>query len=210
MSAQNPDPFRPHLIRSAVFVVPLLASLLVWAVGVGFSVLAGLGSVSGGGGRDLLGQAVNSGLALFGLLGMVVFGTAWLLSLFVPVREVVAEDGMSVRDRASALDAVHTSILARVQRNCPPFTVRADTLDGHPSLVLGGEGLHALLVVRPVGPDARIGWTVWRSRSTSTLALEALAGRQTQNIALLDADAGAMLRDLLRAAVELVADQADH
>ncbi len=210
MSVQAPNPLQPHLIRSTIFLVPVLASLLVWAVGVGSSSLVVLGSVSGGGGPALMGQAVNSGLTLFGLVGMVIFGTAWSLSLFVPVREVVVEDGATIPGRADALGAVHTSILARLEQSCPPFNVRTDTLDGHPSLVIGGEGLHALLVVRPMGPDARVGWTVWRSRSTSTLALEALAGRQSQNFALLDADAGTMLRDLLRGAVELAADQADH
>src|ERR1700704_3547140 len=86
---------RPHLLRSLVFLTPVAISLVVLLIGMGFSILAGLGSVSGGGGGGLnLGPEVNSGLAVIGLGGVLVFGMVWIGSLFVPVREIVAEDGL--------------------------------------------------------------------------------------------------------------------
>jgi hypothetical protein len=52
----------------------VVVSLLFWLVGTGFSILAGLGAV---GGRGLeLGPAIDSGLSLLGVGGMVVFGMA--------------------------------------------------------------------------------------------------------------------------------------
>lgn len=187
---------RPHLLRSLVFLTPVALSLVVLLIGMGFSVLAGLGSVSGGRGLDL-GPEVDSGLALIGLGGTAVFGMIWLISLFVPVREVIAEDGLLLEDRANSVTAVYDSIRNRVEQHSPPFTVSTGQLDANPTLRITNGDESALLVVHPSGPDLRIGWTLWRTRSTSAMLLDTFPGRRGNELVDLRADSCSAMGQLL-------------
>jgi hypothetical protein len=199
---------RPHLLRSLVFLTPVAISLVVLLTGMGFSILAGLGSVSGGRGLDL-GADVDSGLSLIGLGGAAVFGMVWIVSLFVPVREVVAEDGMLLEDRAQAVSAVYDSIKAKVERHNPPFTVSAGLMDENPTLRITNEDESALVVVHPAGPDLRIGWTLWRTRSTASMVLDTFPGRRGDDLVHLRADSCAAMGQLLQNALEHGASAAD-
>ena len=190
----------PHLVRSAVFLVPVVVSLLFWLVGTGFSILAGLGAV---GGRGLeLGPAIDSGLSLLGVGGMVVFGMAWLVSLFVGVREVVSEAGLLIEDGAQALATVYSSLQARLETQRPSFTVRSSELDKNPALRISNDREEALIIVRPTGPDLHIGWTMWRTRSTTALIVDMFPGRRNNDLALLQAHSSSAMRELLHSAIE--------
>jgi hypothetical protein len=192
---------RPHLLRSLVFLTPVGISLVILLIGMGFSILAGLGSVSGGRGLDL-GAEVDSGLSLIGLGGAAVFGMVWIVSLFVPVREVVAEDGLLIEDRAGSVTAVYEAIRARVERHSPPFTVKAGEMDSSPTLRISNEDESALVVVHAAGPDLRIGWTLWRTRSTTSMVLDTFPGRRGDDLVHLRADSCSAMGQLLQNALE--------
>lgn len=192
---------RPHLLRSLVFLTPVAISLVVLLIGMGFSILAGLGSVSGGRGLDL-GADVDSGLALIGLGGAALFGMVWIVSLFVPVREVVAEDGLLLEDRAQAVAAVYETIKDRVERHSPPFAVKTGDMDTGPTLRISNEDESALVVVHAAGPDLRIGWTLWRTRSTTSMVLDTFPGRRGDELVHLRADSCSAMGQLLQNALE--------
>ena len=194
---------RPHMLRSLVFLTPVAISLVVLLIGMGFSILAGLGSVAGGGGSGLnLGPEVNSGLTLIGLGGVIITGMVWIVSLFVPVREVVAEDGLLLEKRAQALTAVFETIKAKVESHSPPFTVTSGELDKNPTLRINNEDESALVVVHPAGPDLRIGWTLWRTRATSSMVLDTFPGKRGNDLVHLRADSCSAMGQLLQNALE--------
>lgn len=193
---------RPHLLRSLVFLVPVALSLVVLLIGMGFSILAGLGSVAGGGSGLNLGPEVNSGLTLIGLGGTIITGMVWVLSLFVPVREVVAEDGLLLEGRAQTVAAVYDSIKAKLELHSPPFTIRSGELDASPTLRINNEDESALVVVHAAGPDLRIGWTLWRTRSTSSMVLDTFPGKRGNDLVHLRADSCSAMGQLLQNALE--------
>jgi len=190
----------PHLVRSIVLLTPVAVSLIFLLVGMGFSIMAGLGAVSSRG-MDL-GPSIDSGLMLLGTGGIVVFGMVWLVSLFVPFREVVAGDGVLIEDAATAATAVYGSIKARVDRRAPPFTVRPGQLDGSPALRVSSDSESALIIVRESGPDLRVGWTMWRSRSAVGLIGDMFPGARGHDIALLRENSCSTMRELLKSATE--------
>jgi hypothetical protein len=190
----------PHLVRSIAFLAPVVISLVFWLIGTGFSIVAGLGAV-GGSGLEL-GPAIDSGLSLLGLAGLVFFGMVWLASLFVGVREVVAEGGVLIEDGAQALAAVYDSVQARVNRQCPPFAVRSGEFEKNPTLRVSNDREEALIIVRTSGPDLRIGWSMWRIRSTVTLIGDLLPGKRGNDVALLQADSSSALRELLNSVTQ--------
>lgn len=190
----------PHLLRSIVFLAPVVISLLFWMIGTGFSLVAGLGAVGGSG--LSLGPAIDSGLSLLGVAGLVFFGMVWLVSLFVGVREVVAEGGVLIEGGARSLAAVHGSMRVRVDRQCPPFVVRSGEVDGNPTLRVSNDREEALIIVRPSGPDLRIGWSMWRIRSTATLIGDLLPGKRSNDVALLQADSSSAMRELLNSVTQ--------
>jgi hypothetical protein len=193
---------RPHLLRSLVFLAPVAASLVVLLIGMGLSILAGLGSVAGGGRGLDLGPDVNSGLTLIGLGGAAVFGMVWIASLFVPVREVVAEDGLLLERQAGSVAAIYDVIKERVEQHSPPFTVSTGELEANPTLRITNEDEVALVVVHPAGPDLRIGWTLWRTRSTTSMVLDTFPGRRGDDLVHLRADSCSAMGQLLQNALE--------
>ncbi|HWN32679.1 MAG TPA: hypothetical protein VNP03_08035 [Pseudonocardia sp.] len=190
----------PHLARSIAFLAPVVISLLCWLIGTGFSIVAGLGAVGGSG--LSLGPAIDSGLSLLGLAGLVFFGMVWLASLFVGAREVVAEGGVLIEDGAQALAAVYGSMQVRVNRQCPPFVVRSGEFDRNPTLWVSNDREEALIIVRPSGPDLRIGWSMWRIRSTATLIGDLLPGKRSNDVAVLQADSSSAMRELLNSVTQ--------
>jgi hypothetical protein len=188
----------PHLVRTIVFLVPVAVSLLLWTIGTGFSIVAGLGAVGGSGVE--LGPAIDAGLSLLGLAGLVFFGMIWLASLFVGVREVVADGGVLIENGAQSLAAVHSSMRARVERQSPPFAVRSGEFAKNPTLRISNDREEALVIFRSTGPDLRIGWSMWRIRSTATLIFELLPGKRGNDVALLQSDSSSAMRELLNSA----------
>jgi hypothetical protein len=189
----------PHLTRTVVFLAPVLISLVCWMVGVGFSILAGLGMV-GGRGFDL-GPDVDAGLSLIGLAGMALFGLLWLVSLFAAVREVLAEGGVLVEDGAGAREAIQDALRGRLEQHSPPLRIRTGQLEGSPALRVDNGAEKALVVIRPIGRDLRIGWAMWRNRSTVSMLLDSFPGRRGRDDAVLQQDSCATMRGLLDTAV---------
>jgi hypothetical protein len=120
----------------------------------------------------------------------------------VPVREIVAEDGLLLEDRAQAVTVVYDSIKAKAERHSPPFAVSSGDLDGNPTLQISSEDDSALVVVHPAGPDLRIGWTLWRTRSTSSMVLDTFPGRRGNELVHLRADSCSAMAQLLQNALE--------
>lgn len=190
----------PHLARAGAFLVPVLVSLLLWAVGTGSSILSGLGAVSGRGVG--LGPGADAGLILIGLCGICFFGLIWLIMLFVGVREVIADDGLLIRGAAGSLEQVCRAVQSALDEDSPPLTVRRDQLVEGPVLRVGGDREEALIVLRAVASDLRVGWTMWRTRSTVNLVIELLPGRRGMEDAVLQAEGAGAMWQLLRGAVE--------
>jgi hypothetical protein len=202
-SYSTPSALRPHLLRSAVFLLPVAVSLVVLLIGMGFSILTGLSVVGGSGARPIIGPEVSSGLTLFGLGGAVVTGLAWFASLFAAVRETVGEGSGRIEDGSG--DAVEVRDLVRdhLGRRCPSWNLRVGEVDGHPSLsVDDGDGTSAVIIVRAVGPDLRIAWSASRTRSTGALILDQFPGSRGSDLSLLDADAASAMAGYVGGAVE--------
>jgi hypothetical protein len=121
----------------------------------------------------------------------------------------VAGRGVLLRDCAGRRDAVREAIRAAVERNCPPFHLYPDDLDGIPALRLRSDQEWAMVVAREIGPDLHVGWTMWRSRSTFGLLGAILGdlvdGSRANDAQLLQAGSSSALRALLDTAVSRTA-----
>jgi hypothetical protein len=202
-SAPVPSILRPHLLRSAAFLLPVVVSLVVLLIGMGFSILTGLSVVGGSGARPIVGPEVSSGLTLLGLGGVVVTGLAWFASLFVAVREYLGEGGGRIEGAAGDAVGVRDLIRDDIGRRCPSWNLRVDELEGHPSLwVEDGDGTSAVLLARAIGPDLRIAWTASRTRTTSALILDQFPGKRGSDLLLLDDDAASAMVGTVGDAVE--------
>jgi hypothetical protein len=188
----------PHLVRSVIFLVPVVISMVVWMIGIGFGVLGGMGMVGGGG--FTLGPDIDSGLTVIGVAGIAFFGLIWFASLFAGVREVVDEGSVLVEGAEAAQSLVTSSIEDRL-RQVPDAIVHIEKLEGHPVVRIKAEREHALVMVRVVGADLRIGWTMWRSRSTIALATDLFPGRRGGELAVLHQDITVAMREAVAEAV---------
>ena len=186
----------PHIVRTVVFFVLILTFMLFWAIGLSFSTVSALMSQLGGKHLDF-GPTVDTGLSILGLCGMFGFGVAWFISLFIPIREYLGEGGVLLRDAAGQRDQVYGSIKRLVDQRCPPFTSNADELNGIPTLSVSSPREWALIVTQQIGPDLRIGWTMWRSRSTAALVGDVFSGPREDDPRLLDANSCSAMRELL-------------
>jgi hypothetical protein len=159
---------QPHLVRSgflfSMFWFVLVLMLITW-------VLALLVSVPSGA-RDPFEENPAEPLVAFGyfLLTVLVFITiGWLISLFVPVAEPIAEYGLLIEGRAAAHARSYWWIMNTIRGRQSPFHPRLGRAGGHPILLLAAGRQHAMVIVRPVGTDLYVGWTMWRSRSAAVL-----------------------------------------
>lgn len=197
---------RPHLLRSATFLLPAVVSLLFLSLGMGFSALAGLSMVGGSGGRPIIGPEVAGGMTLLGLGGVVVTGLAWIISLFVPVLETIGEGARRIVDGAGGAASARDAIAEHLGRRCPDWKLRPSDLEGHPALSVNDrDGNSSVVMARAIGPDLRISWTVGRVRSTSTLVLDQFPGKRGADLLLLDADSASAMAMCLEEAVGRVA-----
>ena len=191
----------PHIVRSVVFLVLIMTFMLLWAIGLSFSTVSALMSQLGGKHLDF-GPTVDTGMSILGLCGMFGFGVAWVVSLFIPIREYLGEGGVLLRDAARQLDQVYSSIQRLVDQRCPPFTSNADELNGIPTLYIGSPREWALIVAQQIGPDLRVGWTMWRSRSTAALIGDVFSGPREDDPRLLNANSCSAMRELLHYVID--------
>lgn len=195
----------PHLIRSGIFLLVLLFFAALWAAGLSFTVLSSSPVLGAGS----LGVNPQTGLLLsvVGLAGMLVVVFAWLFTLFLPVREYLAEGGMLLTGQAGRADAARQRVLAGTVDRWDRFPAEEHELsDGHAVTVATGSA-QATLTIRVLGDDLFIGWVMWRSRSTLRVLLqifgELLDGvGGDADIRVAGATSNLALRDLLRGLVE--------
>lgn len=193
---------RPHVTRSVVLLTVAFVFLTFWAIGLTSSLLGGLSSV--GLQAMVLPPDISSFLALLGLGGFITFLLVWMASLFAPVKEAVAESNVLLDHGAERAGPVFESIHAIVEARCPPFVCEVRKTAARPSLLVGNGREWAVVLVREIGPDLLVSWTMWRNRSTMALVRQTLSdmfdSARTDDPGLLRACSCAALRQLLLAA----------
>jgi hypothetical protein len=193
---------RPHIWRSIVLLIIALLCLTLWMIGLTSSLLQGLSTV--GLQALILPADISATLTLLGVGGFLVFLLAWLASLWAPVREAVAENNVLMPDAADRDSAVFEAIRDTLAPRCPPLHLEEEKLDGLPSLYLSNGIEWAVVLVRPVGPDLHVSWTMWRSRSTMSLVARTLSdmfdGNRSDHPMLPKASSCSAMRQLLQLA----------
>lgn len=150
---------KPHILRFSIFFVTWFALMITMLAATVLSPVFGL--FGGGGFIGLLG----------GLSGMLLplLQIAWLVSLFLPIRETISEYGVLVEDRGDAAANAYGWIWSTAARRQAPFPLRAGKVAGLPVLEMQHGRVKAVIIVRPVGSDLYVGWSMWRHRSTMVL-----------------------------------------
>lgn len=156
---------RPHLTRAGFFFVLLVVLTIGWFV---TAIIAGLDSGFGFGRPSGFGEAM-SGLSNLLAVGIVLTVVTWVVSLFRPLREPIAEYGVLVEGRAAAHPLVFSWIADTVLARQSPFVLEVGRVRGVPVLLAASEQLRGLVSVRQVGTDLFLGWHMWRNRSTVTM-----------------------------------------
>jgi hypothetical protein len=165
--------WRPHVVRSgfflALFIVVSVVSFFIWLFSF-FAILSAASQSSGpfgsseeNAGAGVLG--VSYGLMIVQVLVLVV----WIIALFLPLREPIAEYGLLIEGRAAAAAVSYWWIMNTVRARQTPFDARLARVEEVPILLVANGREQGLVVVRPIGTDLYVGWTMWRSRSTVVL-----------------------------------------
>jgi hypothetical protein len=158
--------WRPHVVRSGFFL-----GLFVVVAVVGFAVwmLSLIAAIANAGTSDFRADAsasiwVNVTYVLLVVQFLVL--VAWIVVLFMPLNEPIAEYGLLVEGRAPASTLAYWWIMNTAHARQSPFTLQFGRVLGTPILLMANGRERGLVVVRPVGTDLYVGWTMWRSRST--------------------------------------------
>jgi hypothetical protein len=156
---------RPHLVRSgfffAVLVVVSIVSFFTWLIALAV-IVANSNSITGEGG----GSGFVTTMAYLLLLVQFLVLVAWIIALFLPVREPIAEYGQLIEGRAQVPATAYVWIMNAMHGRQSPFTAQYAKFQGVPIILLVNGRDHGLVVVRSVGTDLYVGWTMWRARST--------------------------------------------
>ncbi|MEV4283434.1 hypothetical protein [Actinoplanes xinjiangensis] len=92
-----------------------------------------------------------------------------LISLFIPLRESIAEYAMLIEGKAGAASSAYGHMLQSASMRATPFQLSPVRMEGQYMLSInspGNRSLQSLIVVRQYGADLYFGWNMWRSRST--------------------------------------------
>jgi len=188
---------RPHLTRATFFFLLLAATTLGWFV---TTLIATLDSPFGGEPSGF-GQLIGG---LSSLLGFGIFLTVvvFVISLFRPLREPIAEYGVLIEGRARAGEFVFDWIAYTAHARQSPFVLELARVRGVPVLLAANERVRGLVSVRKVGTDLFLGWHLWRNRSTATLLLHLVrdmfgASQSRAPVEIVNAGWAAALRELL-------------
>ncbi|WP_238010145.1 hypothetical protein KZZ52_05490 [Dactylosporangium sp. AC04546] len=156
---------RPHAVRAAnVALVLSLATFVILCCTCGVFFNAGTNADS------IEGLTLASGGAMITI--PVVIGlafTAWVVTLFFPIKEPIAEYALVVEGKAAAGAAAYGYMLQSAGQRALPFRMGPVRVAGQYLLTLGDTQLQSLLSVQTYGTDLYFGWTMWRSRSTIVL-----------------------------------------
>jgi hypothetical protein len=164
--AVTPRILRPHLVRLAFFWTLFI---IVWGLLAADLFLAfGAAVASYGSGRET-GTSGFDGIAYLLMLLLFLIVIAWIVSLFFPVREPIAEYGLLIEGRAAASAVSYAWIVNTIRVRQAPFQTDFAKVQGFPLLMLANRREEGFVIVRPVGNDLYLGWSMWRSRSTIVL-----------------------------------------
>jgi hypothetical protein len=157
----------PHVVRSgffvALFIFVGMITFVIWMLALVAAIVnQGQGSRFEQEATDAFWINLSYGLLAVQLLVIVV----WIIVLFVPLREPIAEYGLLVEGRAAASVLAYWWIMNTAHARQSPFSLQFGKVLGTPVLIMTNGRERGLVVVRPVGTDLYAGWTMWRSRST--------------------------------------------
>jgi hypothetical protein len=160
--------WRPHMVRSLFFFIIFL---ILGTLGFVFAFIGAIAEAaqslsrvgSDGGGNPFTGISY---LILF--LQLLVIA-AWIVALCMPIREPIAEYGLLVEGRAAASAVSYAWIVNTIRARQAPFRTDFVKVQSYPVLLLANGRDEGMAIVRPVGNDLFLGWSMWRSRSTLVL-----------------------------------------
>ncbi len=158
--------WRPHVVRSLFF---LIIFVILGTLGTIAVIIGGLVSAA-----ESFSARGSSGNAFTGIAYLILFlqllvVAGWIVALCMPIREQIAEYGLLVEGRAAASAVSYAWIVNTIRARQAPFRTDFVKVQGYPVLVLGNGRDEGMAVVRPVGNDLFLGWSMWRSRSTLVL-----------------------------------------
>jgi hypothetical protein len=157
--------WRPHLTRSLFFF------LIMGVIGT-IGSFAAIGSFAERVGNNLNGNGGGgfwTGLYYFLILIQLLVIAAWIVALCLPIKEPIAEYGLLIEGRAAATAVAYAWIVNTIRARQSPFRVDFAKAHGYPVLLLANGRDEGMAIVRPVGNDLFVGWSMWRSRSTLVL-----------------------------------------
>ncbi|WP_433200089.1 hypothetical protein ACQP00_28150 [Dactylosporangium sp. CS-047395] len=162
---------RPHTVRAAnVALVLTMAAFVIVCCTCG--IFLNIGTSSQG---DLnTAAAATSGAFITPLIVIGLAFIAWIVSLFFPIKEPIAEYALLVENRAGAAPAVYGYMLQSAAQRALPFPMAPVRIAGQYLMSFGDTRLQSLVAVQTYGTDLYFGWTMWRSRSTIILIGHAL------------------------------------
>lgn len=191
---------RTHVVRSGILF--LVASIIA-VIAMYFTFLgAMIGQLS-----SLNGEAEGNGSSAFGAFMTIVAFLAYIaciVTLFIPVNEPIAEYSLLLEGRVAAGPASYWWILHTAQGRQTPYRMEPARLAGQYFLSIKDGRDQAMVVVRTVGQDLFVGWTMWRRRSTASVIgqllrdLFHLTGRGTVYHAALRNSGGRALREFVQ------------
>lgn len=169
----TPRILRPHLVRSGAFltlylIVSALSFVVFFFALIAFASAASHSSIYGDTGSSDSSGAFVGLIYLLGLIQLLVV-VAWIVSLFFPIREPIAEYGLLVEGRGAASAVAYAWIVNTIRVRQSPFQTDFAKVKGFPLLLLANGREEGFVIVRPVGNDLYLGWSMWRSRSTIVL-----------------------------------------
>lgn len=161
---------RPHIARSSFFLIAMVVTTLAILLCLLLSAVTGVAESfsSFGSSRRQDGGAsdVFGGLAVLLSFVLMLLVVAWIIALFVPVHEPIAEYGLLIEGRAQVATVAYWWISQTIAGRQAPFDVRLGRVRRTPVMLLAHGRTAGLIVVQAHGADLYMGWTMWRSRST--------------------------------------------
>jgi hypothetical protein len=159
--------WRPHVTRSLFFLV------IIVIVGTIGTIVGFIGAIANAA-DSLNSRGTGSGGFFTGMYYLLLFIqliviAAWIVALCMPIKEPIAEYGLLIEGRAPAAAVAYAWIVNTIRARQAPFRTDFAKVKGNPVLLLANGRDEGMAIVRPVGNDLFLGWSMWRSRSTIVL-----------------------------------------
>jgi hypothetical protein len=159
--------WRPHVTRSLFFLA------IVVIVGTIGTIVGFIGAIASAA-DNINGRGAGAGNVFTGLSYLLLFIqllviAAWIVALCMPIKEPIAEYGLLIEGRAAASAVAYAWIVNTIRARQAPFRTDFAKVKGNPVLLLANGRDEGMAIVRPVGNDLFLGWSMWRSRSTLVL-----------------------------------------